>query len=326
MPGDVSNAVIASLAKRPDVTTGTSGIAGLMRGISSGIATAEGWQAKRKEKAERDAFEESEGARPPGPEPTDMEMGKGVAGKLGGFAGAFLRGPAVEAQAADPFFGLKQKLFQQKVAMTELKVDEAVRSRDELIKNEGLFRDFSTVLDSSLKDGTATSVESLISVQNWLGQNPSLLNDPRTSEQLKLWHAGRKLQEEAKRQSLALDVEREARSLGLEETIKISEDGGVTRQFQQPDSLAAQRVAISQQNLAARMQEISLARDRLAAQMAPEQREKLRAGLQAIARDPLIIDSAEKLQKMDAFIKRFEAQGGAVHNPANVADPLGLFE
>ena len=88
------------------------------------------------------------------------------------------------------------------------------------------------------------------------------------------------------------------------------------------DPLEKQRVDISKGNLDARLKEIDLARQRLEGQMDPMQREKLRAGLRAIATD-IYTDGDKKLQKMDSFIKQFSGPAPA---PANVADPLGLFE
>lgn len=87
------------------------------------------------------------------------------------------------------------------------------------------------------------------------------------------------------------------------------------------DPAEQERLKLAQGNLQARLQELELARQRMEQQMQPQQREQLRAGLRAIANDPLIIDSGEKLQKMEKYIQQFGGSG-----PAKASDPLGLFD
>jgi hypothetical protein len=283
----------------PDVTRGGGGLAGLFSGFQSG------WKVQGEQQERTKATGEK------------AEIG----GTVRNLSEAFLRSRAEADAAADPFFAVKKKVAEQTQQMGALELNEAVRRRDERIMNEGLLQEFSGIIKTSLQDGTALNPESVISIQDFLGKHPSLLSDPRTKSHLTLFEAGRKLQEEASQRRKGLEAEQEARSLGMQWSLKIGEDGGVTREFEQPDSLEQTRIDVAKQNLQARFQEIELSKKRLDSQLPPLDREKLRAGLQAIATDPLIIKSDEKLKRMDDFIKTFQHQQGV----RNAADPLGLF-
>lgn len=129
-------------------------------------------------------------------------------------------------------------------------------------------------------------------------------------------------------QRLANGVKQMTKQFGAPTQATVPNSFGGTSQFGN-DPLAARRVEISEANLQARVKELELSAQRLENQMPPEQREKLRAGLRAIANDPLVIDSNEKLKRMDDFIQKF--QGGTTpvapfKKPVtDPSDPLGLF-